>query len=439
MRKALILLAALAVSIHATAYSDHRGHNLDSLERAVARWTPDAIDRASEQELIDLNRAYRDLMVGYHVMNGDKCVFYARRALSISHPRRWHAADADAYRYIGQDFYGREQYDSAMVYYKASLAATDAMAAGAVSPTDTAGYSQRTIDDHYSALYGSIGNLYNMMDSIPQAMDYYEKAGAIFEKYGWNESNSILHYNMGETWIDEGELGKARAEYDKAMAFAEASGDSLMIVDVWKGYGRLYAEQGKTWKSLPYLRKADAYYAAHPDYAPGFRTENLGYMQDVLSKQKLQLGRLAGALTALLLVLVGVFIARRKKHKAPKGDAAGAGSGALRSGSGALRAGSGASAPSSAGTSAGTEAASGAPAPSSASARMSVSGAALDLSAREKEILDLLSKGYTAPQIAEALSLSSETIRWYRKKLLAKLDVSNTAELISTAKDMGLI
>lgn len=70
---------------------------------------------------------------------------------------------------------------------------------------------------------------------------------------------------------------------------------------------------------------------------------------------------------------------------------------------------------------------------------MSVSGAALDLSAREKEILDLLSKGYTAPQIAEALSLSSETIRWYRKKLLAKLDVSNTAELISTAKDMGLI
>ena len=246
-----------------------------------------------------------------------------------------------------------------------------------------------------------------MMDSIPQAMDYYEKAGAIFEKYGWNESNSILHYNMGETWIDEGELGKARAEYDKAMAFAEASGDSLMIVDVWKGYGHLYAEQGKTWKSLPYLRKADAYYAAHPDYAPGFRTENLGYMQEVLSKQKLQLGRLAGALTALLLVLVGVFIAHRKKHKAPKGDAAGAGSGA--------------------------------PAPSSASARMSVSGAALDLSAREKEILDLLSKGYTAPQIAEALSLSSETIRWYRKKLLSKLDVSNTAELISTAKDLGLI
>ena len=65
--------------------------------------------------------------------------------------------------------------------------------------------------------------------------------------------------------------------------------------------------------------------------------------------------------------------------------------------------------------------------------------AAPELSDREKDILDLLSKGYTAPDIAEALGLSTETIRWYRKKLIAKLEVSNTAELISTAKDLGLI
>ena len=63
----------------------------------------------------------------------------------------------------------------------------------------------------------------------------------------------------------------------------------------------------------------------------------------------------------------------------------------------------------------------------------------IKLSAREKDILDLLSKGYTAPQIGQALGLSHETIRWYRKKLIAKLDVANTAELISQAKEMGLI
>ena len=391
MKRSLLLLLIAVLSMPRTsAYNDHRGHNLDSLERAVAQWTPDAIDKASLEDLLNLNRAYRNLMLGYNVMNGDKCIFYARKALSISHPRKWYAADADAYRYIGQTFYGREQYDSARVYYMASLAATDAMAEGATSPTDTAGYSQNMIDDYYSALYGSIGNLYNMMDSIPQAMDYYEKAGAIFEKYGWNESNSILHYNMGETWVDEGEMDKAKSEYDKAMAFAEDSGDSLMIVDVWKGYGRLYAEQGKTWKSLPFLRKADAYYAAHPDYAPGFRTENLNYMQTVLSLQKRQLGRLAGALAALLLIVLGIIFSRRKKHPV-------------------------------------------------SSDKVAVLDNAPELSDREKEILDLLSKGYTTGQIAEALSLSGETIRWYRKKLLVKLDVSNSPELISRAKEAGLI
>ena len=393
--KRLVILVLLLASVGAAAYNDHRGHNLDSLEREVGRWTPDAIDRASNEELVKLNRACRNLMLGYHVMNGEKSVFYARKALSISHPRGWNAADADAYRYIGQNFYSHEQYDSAMVYYRLSLASVDRMASGAVSATDPDGYDERTIDDYYSALYGSIGNLYNMMDSIPQAMDYYEKAGAIFEKYGWNESNSILHYNMGETWIDEGDLKKARAEYDKAMAFAEASGDSLMIVDAWKGYGRLYMEKGRTWKSLKFLRKADAYYAAHPDFSPTFRTENLDYMQEVLSRQKRHLGLLTGILVGLILVAAGFTLALRRRKAAS---------------------------------------ASGVPAGSEVPA-----ADAPVLSAREKEILDLLSKGYTAPQIAEALSLSAETIKWHRKKLLEKFDVANTPELLARAKEAGVI
>ena len=401
MRKCLLhigltITVSALMSAVAGAYNDHRGHNLDSLERVVAKWTPDAIDRASTGELIDLNNACRDLMLGYNPINGEKSVFYARKALSISRPRGWMASNADAYRYIGLQFYGHEEYDSAMVYYKAALTCVDSMANGAVSPTDTVGYPQHVIDDHYSALYGSIGNLYNMMDSIPQAMHYYEKASELFDKNGWNESNSILWYNIGETWIDEGDMRKAKAAYDKAMEYAEASGDSLMIVDVWKGYGRLYMEDGKTWKSLPYLRKADAYYAAHPNHAPNFRTENLDYMQTVLSRQKLQLGRLAGALAGLILLAVGIFVGRRRKKAA-------------------------------AGTSQDVPAPSGAP--------QNIPG----LSAREMEILDLIAKGYTAPQIAEALSLSTETIRWYRKKLIEKFDVSNTASLVYAAKEYGLI
>ena len=390
MKRLLLLLLLMAWGASwTTAYNDHRGHNLDSLERAVARWTPDAVDKASVEELIQLNRAYRDLMLGYQQLNQEKFLFYARKALQISQKQGWNLANADAQRYIGQYYYGHEQYDSALVYFNHSLQYIDRMAAGAISPTNPNGYDQRDIDDQRSALYGAIGNLHNVMGDIPKAMEYYRKAGEIFEKYGWNHSNSILHYNMGETWVDEGQMRKARKEYDKAMDFALASGDSLMMVNVWKGYGRLYMEQGRTWKSLKYLRKADAYYDTHAIAESGSRTENLDYMKVVLSRQKRQLGLLTGILTGLILLALGFLLSRKKAKVAAE-------------------------------------------VPSEADD-------APELTDREKDILDLLAKGYTSPQIAEALSLSPETIRWYRKKLLVKFDVANSAELVIKAKEEGIL
>ena len=103
MRKiGIILLLTLLSSIYVFAYNDHRGHNLDSLERAVARWTPDAMDKASDTDLVTLNRAYRDLMLGYSALNSEKCVFYARKALSISEPRGWEEANADAKKHADE-------------------------------------------------------------------------------------------------------------------------------------------------------------------------------------------------------------------------------------------------------------------------------------------------------------------------------------------------
>lgn len=399
----LLLAAVFTVTLPAFAYNDHRGHNLDSLERVVARWTPDKVDRASLDELIQLNRAYRNLMLGWHVLNGEKTAFYAHKALHISEKQQWMEASYDANRYLGQYFYSNEVYDSAKVYYLKSLACVDAMAAGATSPTNPDGYSQKSIDDAYSSLYGSLGNLYNMMDSIPQAMAWYGKAGEIFEKNGWNESNSVLWYNIGETWVDEGDLQKASEAYQKALGYAEASGDSLMIVDAWKGLGRMYAERGKTHKALPYLRKAEAYYTAHPKEAPNFRTENLEYLSQALNAQKKEMIATGAALLALALLAGGLFLAlRRRRVKLLPADAQD------------QAAGEGADA-----------AISNLPSP--------------ELTAKEKEILRLLAGGYTASQIAEALCLSNETIRWYRKKLLVKFDVANTPELISIAKDQKII
>ncbi len=61
------------------------------------------------------------------------------------------------------------------------------------------------------------------------------------------------------------------------------------------------------------------------------------------------------------------------------------------------------------------------------------------LSSREKEILELIAEGYTNPQIAEKIFLSSFTVDSHRKNLLAKLKVKNTASLIRLAVEQKLI
>ena len=403
MRKiGIILLLTVLSCIRIYAYNDHRGHNLDSLERAVAHWTPDAIDNASDADLVTLNRAYRDLMLGYSALNSDKCVFYARKALSISEPRGWEEANADACRYIGQCLWAEERYDSSLFYYRKALSAVERMAGGATSPTNPKGYSEKDVDDTRSALYGAIGNLYNMMDSIPQAMDWYGKAGAIFDKYGWKQSNAVLYYNIGETWVEQGSLPKAIRAYNKALGYAD--GDSLMVAMAQKGLGRVYMEQGRTWKALRHLHKADEYFSAHDKEELTFTKENYEYISRALMQERdILIGMIAG-LILLIVLSACMFMLIRKLRLSKKEQAE---------------------------TAAIVE-------ETLQEIKPAAAGDIL-LSARENEILDLLTKGYTTPQIAEGLGLSPETIKWYRKKLLVKFDVANTAELTSTAKDLGLI
>lgn len=61
------------------------------------------------------------------------------------------------------------------------------------------------------------------------------------------------------------------------------------------------------------------------------------------------------------------------------------------------------------------------------------------LSTREKEVLQLISDGLTNPQIAEKLFISLHTVDSHRKNLLTKFNVRNTASLIKTATQKGLL
>ena len=61
------------------------------------------------------------------------------------------------------------------------------------------------------------------------------------------------------------------------------------------------------------------------------------------------------------------------------------------------------------------------------------------LTSREKEVLLLISEGFTNPQIAEKLFVSPYTVDSHRKNLLTKFEVNNTAGLIKQAAKYGLV
>ncbi len=61
-----------------------------------------------------------------------------------------------------------------------------------------------------------------------------------------------------------------------------------------------------------------------------------------------------------------------------------------------------------------------------------------ELSAREREILDLIAQHHTNMEIAERLSLAPKTVRNHVSNIFAKLQVADRAHAIARARDAGL-
>ena len=164
-------------------------------------------------------------------------------------------------------------------------------------------------------------------------------------------------------------------------------------------------DTGKTWKALRCLQEADKYYSLHDDQEFRFRMENLDFMSKVLQAQKKALAGWLAVLGALIVLLVGLTLVLRRlrRLRQEQAEAAEVMDETLEE------------------------------------FRTAPDRESPSLTDRERQVLALLAAGKTNPQIAEILFLSPETIKWYRKKLLVKFDVSTSAALTAKAKDMGLL
>jgi two-component system, NarL family, response regulator NreC len=66
-------------------------------------------------------------------------------------------------------------------------------------------------------------------------------------------------------------------------------------------------------------------------------------------------------------------------------------------------------------------------------------GADPSLSAREREVLQLIAEGYTNKQIAEILCISIKTVQAHRGRLMQKLDLHDRGDLIKYAIQKKII
>lgn len=62
-----------------------------------------------------------------------------------------------------------------------------------------------------------------------------------------------------------------------------------------------------------------------------------------------------------------------------------------------------------------------------------------EITPREKEVLGLVAAGHSTKQIADQLGISIRTVETHRINMLKKMEVSNSAELIRRAFELGIL
>ena len=73
-----------------------------------------------------------------------------------------------------------------------------------------------------------------------------------------------------------------------------------------------------------------------------------------------------------------------------------------------------------------------------AAARVNAAASFPELTAREREILDLVARGRSNTQIAEQLVLSTKTVRNHVSSIFTKIQVVDRAQAIVKAREAGI-
>lgn len=246
----LVLIIQLSVFHLRAEYSDHRNRHQDSLEQVLQTNLPTGDD---------LLRLYDNVMWGYLQTDGEKCAAYALKLIEAAKELDAPGSVENGYRALGMCAYGSCHYDSAAYCFDKAIEWAGKMRGHKRQ------YSDTDIDNSFSALYGTLANLYSVQGKVHLANEYYLKALEIFERHHWNHSAAIAYYNMGETFLEMSNNQQAEIYYRKAITFADPTGDSLIMAMPRHGLALVLLNSGKTDEALQYALESLPYYADHEE------------------------------------------------------------------------------------------------------------------------------------------------------------------------------
>ena len=399
MKKFLFAVSLMLLPVAAWGYRDHRGRDLDSLERSISHWTPEALKAAPREQQDTYCQTCYDIAYGYLQVDSPRTLYFAQRALQTA---GFSGDSKSVYRnsiLIGQIYWAKEQLDSARMYYTQASDALAEMEASWDNP------DKHDLEAMQSRLWGTLGNFYAVQDSLEQFAFYYGKAGEVFEKWEWWEDCSTLHRNIGEVYTDAGDLKKARPEYELGLQFARQSGDSLIIAHALYGLGRWCQESGKTAKALEYLAQAEEYFGEHALEESFAHANTLAIMNAAHEDLYRNARMLAiGAILVLLLSIGGILLVRRLRFTKQELTET---STVLEETIEELR-------------------------PAGQDTNPVLNG-------QEKAIASLLVQGKSTKEIAASVHLGVNTVLWYRKRLYAKFDVHNAAAFSTEMSKRGIL
>lgn len=115
---------------------------------------------------------------------------------------------------------------------------------------------QKIGDETVGITTTNIGNIYLHQKNYPKALEYYNRAQQLFQKYPNPRGLGELYNNLGLYYKQKNNLSEALKTFDKAIAAFTSIEDKFGISDTYFYIGDIYFEQNKLVESLAATNKS---------------------------------------------------------------------------------------------------------------------------------------------------------------------------------------